>query len=359
MHEASEDCLTKGLDVWEIVGQTFHDVVITDEMASAIGIYLDNVRPDMERASWFQVEYRVSSPVHKQFYGSADLAALVARKGRLLASSIGLDPEEYLLVVDLKGGEGIIVEPEENPQLKYYAFGVIDQFERSASITLLPTLKVKIRIVQPRAFHQAGPVREWETTVGEIKAWVRDVLVPAMDATSYDNTLDAGEWCRFCPAKLVCPLLTGLFKAAACANPAEIIGYSDEALGQNYRYRAAVKFYLKALEDETFRRLNIGIELTGVAKLVPKKANRVFKPDAPEKAKALFGDEAMTKPELKSPAEIEKISPAAREFVKEYAYMPATGLTVANWDDPKPGVKVESANEAFGSAVAALGFKEN
>jgi len=38
--------------------------------------------------------------------------------------------------------------------------------------------------------------------------------------------------------------------------------------------------------------------------------------------------------------------------------MPSTGLTVATWDDPKPGVRVESTTEAFGAAVAALGLTE-
>jgi len=358
MHEASEHCLREGLDTWEIVGETFNETKIDGPMADAIQVYLDCVRKDIDRASWWQVEYRISSPVHPDFYGSADLAAIITKPGRVRMDEVGKDPDEFLLVTDLKGGEGIIVEPEENPQGMYYAFGVIDQIERSSAIVFRDDLKVCIRIVQPRAFHLAGPIREWWTTVGELKEWVHSVLVPAMANAEIDNALDAGPWCRFCPAKLVCPLLTGLFKAAAVANPAEIVNYSDESLGRSWRYREAVKFYLGALDAEIFRRLNHGHTFEDVAKLVPKRANRVFKPEAPELAKKKFGGDAFTKPELKSPAELEKLGPDAKEFVKEYAYMPSTGLTVAPWDDPKPGVRVETTEEAFGSVVEALGLAE-
>jgi hypothetical protein len=211
--------------------------------------------------------------------------------------------------------------------MKYYAFGVIDEMERGGAYTLRDDLEVELTIVQPRAFHQEGPIRSWSTTVGEIKLWVHTVLVPAMNNAEFDQTLDAGPWCRFCPAKLVCPLLTSLFRAACVSNPKEVINYSLESLGRSWQYARAVKFYLKALEDETYRRLNNGDTMEGMAKLVPKKANRVWKPEAAPKAKALFGEEAVTKPELKSPAELEKIGPKAKEFAKEYAYMPSTGHT--------------------------------
>jgi hypothetical protein len=58
---------------------------------------------------------------------------------------------------------------------------------------------------------------------------------------------------------------------------------------------------------------------------------------------------------MKSPAELEKLSPAAKAFVKEHAYHPDTGLTVAAWDDPKPAVKVQTTTETFGAALKALG----
>jgi hypothetical protein len=149
-------------------------------------------------------------------------------------------------------------------------------------------------------------------------------------------------------------LLTSLFKAACVANPKEVVNYNDDTLGRSWQYREAVKFYLNALDAEMYRRLNSGKEFTGVAKLVPKKSNRVFKTGAAEEAKKKFGADAMEPAALKSPATLEKLSPAAKEFVKEYAYHPDTGTTVARWDDPKPAVKVESSTEAWSGTIAEL-----
>ncbi len=344
MHEAAAHCLENGLDTWEIVGQTFNETVIDAEMANHIQTYLDYVRPIMDCAEEYWIESSLESPAtHPLMFGSLDFGA------RLKPTSACFEGRPVVVVVDLKGGEGIIVEPEDNPQEKYYAFLLIDRHPEWPA-----DMPVMLGIVQPRAFHQLGPIREWWTTVGEIRAWVHNVLVPAMNATELDNTLDAGPWCRFCPAKLVCPLLTSLWGAAMKADPKAIVHLNDESLGRSYQYVQAVKFYLKAMEEETFKRLNLGRVVPGT-KLKLKKTNRVFKTEAPALAKAQFGAEAYTTPELKSPAELEKISTAAKAFVKEYAYMPQTGYTVALENDPAPGVVIRTTNETFGAALAALG----
>lgn len=346
MHEAAEHCLRGGLDTWEIVGQVFNDITIDEPMANAIQVYLDVCRRDIDRAAYHYIELPISSPVHPDFYGTLDFAAII---GTSPAHGQFVVPD-LVVVTDLKGGEGIIVEPDDNPQLKYYAYGPIDKNPHWDDET-----KVILRICQPRAFHPLGEVtREWETTVGEIREWVKDILVPAMAATELDNSLDAGPWCRFCPAKLVCPMLTSLFRAACTANPKEVVNYSDASIARSYQHTQAVKFYLKALEEEVFRRLNSGVEMTGAVKLVNKKANRVFKPGAEDVFKDKLGPDAYTSPSLKSPAELEKVSPAAKALVKEWAYMPSTGYTVALWDDPRTGVKVQTTTEAFGAAVANL-----
>lgn len=356
LHEASEHCLRTGVDSWEITGETFNETVIDQPMADAVQVYLDKCRSIMDRAKLHYIEFPVSSPKHKSFYGTLDFAAILGEPATAAQMKALGWAEPFILPslvvgLDLKGGEGILVEPEENPQLKYYLYGLIDKNPHWPDET-----PVMLGIVQPRAYHPSGEVvRTWSTTVGAIRAWVDAELIPAMLRTELDDSLEAGDWCRFCPAKLVCPLLTSLFRAGATANPKDVVNFGDESLGRNWQYREAVKFYIKALDDEMYRRLNAGREFSGVSKLVPKKSNRVFKAEARAEAEARFGEEAFTKPELKSPAELEKHSPKAKEFVKEYAYMPDTGLTVAKWDDPKAGVKVQSSTEAFGAAVAKLG----
>lgn len=350
MHEAAEHCLKQGADTWEIVGVEFFNTKIDTVMAGHIQVYLDRCREDMATAALHYIEMPLARPdVHPDMFGTLDFAAIFGSPMREAPGPGNYIVPTLVKVRDLKGGEGIVVDPEENPQMKYYAFMLIDAHPNWDDET-----PVELEIVQPRAFHPDGPIRTWSTTVGEIREWVKSELLPAMAATELDNTLDAGPHCRFCPAKLVCPLLTSLFRAAATCNPADVANYSNESLARSWRYSKAVKFYIDALDRQMFDRLNRGQEFPEIAKLVPKRANRVWKPEAKDAALHMFGEKAVTPSELKSPAELEKLGAKAKEFVKEHAYTPDTGLTVAPWDDPKPAVKVQTSTEAFAGAVATL-----
>lgn len=329
-HEAAAHCLTKGLDAWEIVGEAFHNVAVDTEIADAIQLYLDTVRPIMAAATHTMVEHRISSPAHPLFYGTVDFAAI---------------GEDLLTVADYKHGEGISVDVEQNPQIMYYAYGVLQDH---------PELRrVRLMIVQPRGFHSDGPVREWTISAEDLAHWGETILIPAMNRAELDSTLDAGPWCRFCPAKLVCPLMTSLFGAACKANPKDLVNYTDASVGRSYQYLQAVKFYIKALEEDVLRRLQNGTDVPGV-KLVNKKANRVWKDGSQAIFEARFGKDVFTEPSFKSPAEIDKLGDAAKQLVREWAYTPNTGVTVALADDPRIAVKVEKPSQTFAAAAAKV-----
>lgn len=335
-HEAGAHCLKNNLDAWEVTGEKFHSYEVDENMAQAIQVYIDTMRPLIEsEGAIVYVEHgicytrqdgvvseiidpRADNILKKYFYGTGDCCVVRPH-------------EKYMDVADYKHGEGIIVEAENNPQLMYYAFGFL---------LLHPDVEtVRIRIIQPRTFDEA--VKTWIVSAAYITDWVADQLVPAMQRTEMDGAeLDAGSWCRFCPAKLICPMMASLFGAVCTANPKEIIPLTDQSLGRSYQFREAVRFYLKALEDEVFARLQRGGQVPG-CKLVPKKANRVLKPEGIQVFKNKFGDEAMTTPEMKSAAELEKLGAEAKQLVREYAYTPQTGLTVAVDSDKRVAVKVK------------------
>lgn len=330
-HELAAHCLLNGLDAWEQIGEKFHGFEIDKEIADAVQVYLDFTRPLLLcSGSTSYIEYGVSHPAHRDFYGTLDF---------------GNVQEDTAIIIDYKNGAGINVEAENNPQLKYYAFGFLREFPN--------VKKVIIVIVQPNISWR-DPVKQWETTADEIREWAETELIPAMHVAELEGgDLDAGNWCRFCPAKLVCPLLKGLFQAAAHTNPRQIIELTDVTLDREYRYLDAVDYYKKALNDEIYNRLNRGGIFTN-CKLVPKKANRVWKSEAADLAKDKFGDAAYSKPEMLSPAEIDKIGATGKKFTREYAYTPNTGLTVAGADDSRVAVKVQTTKEVFTSAVSSL-----
>lgn len=332
-HEAGAYCLMNGLDAWEVMHQEFHGVAVDTGMAEAIQVYIDDVRPFMTKSATVMIEQHIgedrATRPHPKFYGHVDFAAY---------------DTDVMIVEDYKHGQGIVVEPEWNSQMLYYAYGII--YPRLGHIR--SDRVVLLRICQPRAFHVAGPVREWATTVGEIVLWAETTLIPGMKAAEIDKDLKTGDWCRFCPAKLFCPLLSSLYGAAMRADPDFVPNFGSDRLGLEYAQRDAVKMYLTALEKEVLRRNLTGNTVPGT-QLEHKKANRVWKDGAESILLGRYGDKAMNPAELKSPAEMEKINSDAKQLVHEWAYMPQdTGFTIGLvGKSKKAAVKVERAVDVF------------
>lgn len=310
-HALAAHCLERNIDAWEADMALFP--VITPEMQGAVQDYIDFVKAS---AGDYEVEVRVHLPdFHPMFFGTLDCVAFT---------------HQGLHVIDYKHGVGVVVDADENPQLMYYAYGWIGQ---QTKLNYPDRLPVKLTIVQPRAFHPDGPIRTWQTTVGYIRQWAEEVLKPAMLATADMDYLALGPWCRFCPAKLVCPAYDGLARKAL-----------QEPTHISYAEAQQLKHIIKAVEDDTFNRLMKNEPVEG-AKLVKKRANRVFKDGAP--LEAVFGDDAWDR-KLKSPAEISKL-PKGKDFVAEYAYVPDAGFTVALADDSKrEAVRAPTPEEKYG-----------
>jgi hypothetical protein len=329
-HELLAKCLMEDLEPWEFLGQSFHETEATSEMTDAVQIAVDHVRSLITPIAKTFFEYPISSPIHPQFYGTLD---------------VGIVYDSIIHIVDFKYGKGIVVEADHNKQLMYYAYGLVQHYPE--------VRKVVLHIMQPRAFHADGVIRKWSISAEDLCLWVGEELVPAMHRAGTDETLMAGTHCRFCPAKLVCPLLSSLFGTAATYNAKEIPNLNSEALGRSYQYIPAVKHYMKALEDEAFRRARKGEACAGT-KLVHKKGNRVYRPGAEAIFAAKFGDEAYSPRSLKGPFEMEKLSPVAKALVHENAFTPTTDLTLALATDPRPAVKPQTAMEVFAGAAATL-----
>lgn len=333
-HEVAATCLRETRESWEFINTTASNgVEITPAISATADPYIWHCSELMRTADQTVIEHMVKAPdVHPLFKGTMDFGALYFG-------------DQHAKVRDLKGGTGIVVEVPNNSQLKYYAFGLIREFEEIRT--------VELGIVQPNAFHVDGPIRTWTCTAEDIHTWVHDELVPAMLRTEVDHGLDPGPWCRFCPAKLICPALTSLFKAAATGSIKSIVAMSDVQIGLAYQYIKAAEKYITALEEEVYRRLMRGMKSDQV-KLVHKRAHRVMREEAKALAVEKFGDAALIPAQLKSPAQLEELSSEAAAFVKEHAYKPESGLTVALASDNRVAVKVQTTQETFYTALNQL-----
>ncbi len=331
-HAAGYAALVGDMEAWELLGQKFGKHEVSDVMANALQEYLDECNRIVAENPGGQVynEFGIDYPeFHEYFYGTLDRGYAVKNK---------------LFIRDFKYGAGIAIDVEWNPQLMYYAFGLLRHHPEIDEVDL--------GIVQPRGYHPDGTIRTWTVSAQTLREWAETKLKPAMERTSLDHDLLAGPHCRFCPAKLVCPLMVSLFGAAAQADPKHVIHLSMASLGRSYDLIDAVKAYLKALESEMLRRLSQG-DQSEYAKLVNKKADRVWKDGAPAEFAAKYGDKAYVEPVLKTPAAMERLGQEAKDLVKQYAYTPLTGMTVARMDDRRQALKVTKASERFANMEEA------
>ena len=101
-----------------------------------------------------------------------------------------------LHIVDFKYGRGVLVEAEDNPQMKLYALGALEIFDCLYDIDT-----VSMTIYQPRRAN----VSTFTLSRQELLDWAETVLVPTAElAFAGDGEYHCGEWCQFCKAKADC-----------------------------------------------------------------------------------------------------------------------------------------------------------
>lgn len=122
-----------------------------------------------------------------------------------------------LYVPDFKHGAGIakdIGRGSGTPQPWQYAAGFLYGEPTLVDPSAVDT--VVLGIIQPRAFHPQGPIRELEVTAYEVFEYLEHRMDRAiLRARSPDAKLIPGDTqCRFCPAKVECPARQGMALAA-------------------------------------------------------------------------------------------------------------------------------------------------
>ena len=283
---------------WSLEG---HEIIVDQTFIDGVNCMLAYVHEAAGRSDWFCVEFRVhlddyflpnTPPV--PLFGRVDVALLDLQDG-------------LLEIIDYKNGAGVIVSPRDNPQMLYYLAGVLRELPDNQHRNVQ---RVKLTVVQPNApGHQ--PIRSWETSVVDVLMWVREVLVPGVEAAGHDDApLVPGPWCKFCPALHVCPRL--IQDAVDMAkrefddvkipdDPAELANALDIA------DRAVT--WATALQAHAFEQLKRQVRIPGW-ELVPTRPSRHWVLDEKNTAAALstagLDDSVIFETRLRSPAQTEK-----------------------------------------------------
>jgi len=337
-HALAQTCLLSGDDAWEWINtgnmelaDPPSDEAVSKDMADAVQVYLDSVRsryPDRNQGNFF-VEYGFHCPeIHPLFYGQSDLVYVDEEDRRL-------DVDEY------KHGAGIVIDVQENPQSMYYACGVLDSMNLWDKID-----KVTLRIVQPRGWHQDGPIRAWSISTATLWQWQQDYLLPAMHLAETSMDTKSGEHCRFCPVRYrACPQMQEDFNELEelmdlLAKKGGAKALSNPQIGRILSLGEVVKIAEKAAQETAFARMSSGKIIPG-RKLVRGKINRAWKDGAEDALVGKFGKQAFSDPKLLTPAKIEKL-PEGEALASEWSEKPIGSLVVVNVSDKRAAVNTDT-----------------
>ena len=104
--------------------------------------------------------------------------------------------DKLLHIIDLKYGQGVLVDARENPQMMLYALGALRIFDCLYDID-----EVAMTIYQPRREN----VSTWTISVSDLKEWAENTLKPKADlAYKGEGEYTPGSWCQFCKAAVKC-----------------------------------------------------------------------------------------------------------------------------------------------------------
>lgn len=307
-----------------IVGQTAsNNVVFTDEMYDGAERFADDVLSVMtERGVFggdhFGVEHRVEAArIHAMSYGTVDCFLFDQSRGELF-------------VWDFKFGYGV-VEVYENWQLINYVAGILDQLGINGAED--QHITVRMRIVQPRAYHRDGVVREWSAMASGLRGYFNQLHDGASRALGGSTAeFRSGEHCKHCTGRHACPAAlkagVGLYEVATQPTPVEL---SAEAAAVQYsivqRARKQLEYLESGLQEQIKGLLTGGAQVPGY-RLEPSRGRERW--SRPIDEVIALGDllgHDLRKVTAITPKQAVKLG-VDESVIKEYSETPNTGVAL-------------------------------
>lgn len=256
-----------------------------------------------------------------------------------------------LYVLDYKHGKGHVVEVRGNPQLKYYGLG---------ALLSLPDLRpqwVQCEIIQPRAYHEDGPIRADKFPSFDLLDFALELKKYILATEDPNAPIVPGDHCHFCPAvKYECPIIQEKAVQAAKNVFAPQVSYDPEKLSASLDLLPAIEAWIKGVREFAYSEAQQGRPIPGY-KLVSKRATRQFVDmnAVVQRLQQRFTEptvrECYTNPELKSVAQIEKIV-GKKDFTAimgDLVSSISSGTTLVEASDPRPEAQQIGAAEVFKS----------
>lgn len=202
--------------------QATNGVLFDEEMFDGAKIYADDVAVVMRKNAifggpHFGIEQRIECPsIHELSFGTPDMW-------------IYNHFNYHLWIWDYKFGHRI-VEVFENWQMINYLAGLMDKLNINGLVDR--RIIIHIRVIQPRAFHRDGIIREWTIKASKLRGYFNTLNSKAHESLGSESIIRSGPHCRDCSARHACPsaLESGLNLYEVAKQPISI-ELSPDALG--------------------------------------------------------------------------------------------------------------------------------
>lgn len=257
-------------------------------------------------------------------------------------------------IIDLKFGKGVPVSAKDNPQLKLYAIGALNEFDGIR--------KLFMTIYQPRLDN----VDTDSISTRELMTWAYEYVKPrAEQAIKGEGPLRASESaCKFCKLRGKCKARADL-QLAIAQKEFEIIdsranmiqSLSPEQLGQILEVGPMFVDWFKDVQSFALGQLVRGVKIPGY-KLVEGRSNRIVTDT--EKVKEILLGVGLEEKDIMKPQELQGITNLEKvvgkqlfnELCKDYVIKPTGKLTLAVESDRRPAVNtLELAKSEFNTPI--------
>src|SRR5215472_6126833 len=200
-HAALVQLIDESEDLKSLIGKTFGGYTIArDDIELALRpvyTYVDALlnEPDAE----FYLEQRVTFPTIAGAFGTVDLLVRIGPTIHVIDFKFGAGVRVPVLYPD--GNEDVL-----NAQLMFYVVAA----RHSLPKFFAGVETINLTILQPQSIEpDAEMVSTTTVTHAELDEFSAVYPAACEDALSNTPHLERGAWCRFCPAKPICPAHTG------------------------------------------------------------------------------------------------------------------------------------------------------
>ena len=208
-----------------------------------------------------------------------------------------------LTIIDFKFGQGVSVSAKDNPQMKLYALGALNDYGFAYDVS-----DIEMHIFQPRI----NNISTDRLTIDELLTWANETVKPvAKKAIKGKGGYHAGAHCKFCPHAGRCRTLT-----KTCTDFVEtknirttVPVLAPHEIAEVLEMEPLIALWLKRVKTHALDTLLNGEEIPGYKVVEGKLGNRKWTDElkvAETLRTAGIGDEDFTETKLLSPAAMDK-----------------------------------------------------